>query len=82
VGRERGIAGFRCREKRLSLTMILTTKIIDFYTKWFHIMRGVQIRCFLGSIYNNRLELGKSFGFRLILGFEVGFCVFEGHGLV
>ena len=52
-------------------------KWLIFYVKWFHIMRGVQIRCFLGSVYNNILELGKSFGFRLILGFEVVFCVLK-----
>jgi hypothetical protein len=35
-----GIAEFQCRESFLG--MILATKMVNFYVKWFHMMRGAK----------------------------------------
>jgi hypothetical protein len=32
-------------ERKLLLTRILATKIVDFCVKFFHMMRGVRIEC-------------------------------------
>jgi len=41
------VAEFLLRERKLLLKMIPDTKTIDFWIKWFHIMRGVKIKYFL-----------------------------------
>jgi hypothetical protein len=59
--------------------MISTIRIVDLNIKWFHMMRGVQIRCFffILKMLKNISELAKIFGFELFLGFKlVFFCVF------
>jgi hypothetical protein len=44
------VARFHRRERKLSLVTILTTKTINFYVKWFHMMRRVQIRDFVFTL--------------------------------
>ena len=34
------------RERKMMLTLIYATKMVDVYVKWFHLMRGVHIMCF------------------------------------
>jgi hypothetical protein len=41
------VSKFLLRERKLLLKMIPDIKTIDFWIKWFHIMRGVKIKCFL-----------------------------------
>jgi len=66
--RERGV------ERELTLTLILTTKIVDFCVKIFHLVRKVQSKCVfhLESVLKTIFKLGKSFCFGLISGS----CVF------
>jgi len=42
-----GFAEFRLKKRKLSLTMISTTKTGRFCVKCFHMMKGVKIKCFL-----------------------------------
>ena len=48
-GRREGILGFQFRE-RVIVATISTTKMIDFYLKWFHMIRVAQIRCFFFTL--------------------------------
>jgi len=56
--------------------MISVIKTINFYIKWFHIIRKIKIKCFLFTLKAPELE--KIFYFGLLTNFEAIFCVFEG----
>jgi len=80
-----GFAEFRLKKRKLSLTTISTTKTGRFCVKWFHMMKGVKIKCFL-TLKTPKIKINLSFRrffcFRLIMGFGVVFCVLGGHRLV
>jgi len=50
------------RERKTILTLILTTKIVDFGVKRFHLVREDSLRCFcaLKLLRKLYLSLGKS----------------------
>jgi hypothetical protein len=65
-------------EIKKSLTLILVIKIIDLYIKWFYLIMGVQLRCcFTLKVSKKIFELGKIFGYELILAFRIFFRVFR-----
>jgi len=74
------VLDFNDRERKISLTLILTTKIINFYLKWFYLMREVQFRYYFFFLHwkylKNKYELWKILYFRLILVFRMIFRVF------
>jgi len=51
-------------KKKMMLTSILTTKIIEFFVKWFNMIRKVPHKCiffYLKSDLKNKFELEKIF---------------------
>jgi len=55
-----GFAEFRLKKKKLSLTTISTTKTGRFCVKWFHMMKGVKIKCFL-TLKTPKIKIDMSF---------------------
>ena len=50
VEKRKRVAGFQHREIKFSLEMISVIKTINFYIKWFHIIRKIKIKCFLFTL--------------------------------
>jgi hypothetical protein len=66
---------------------ISTTKILNFYVKWFHMTRWVWFSCFFTlkvQKKKNRSKLEMIFGVGLILGYDAlfFFCIFGVHELI
>ena len=82
--KKEGVIEFHFRERKLLLVKILVTKKINFYIKWFYMMNGVKIKCFLTLkiTKKNISKLWNIFCFELIMDFGTVFCVFRGHGLI